>query len=298
MRRWLLRVFVRRGLLPRDDARAMAQWAHGGGFSVVGSVRIKAADRAGRERLLRYCARPPFALDRMREFDREHLIYDPPKPGPGGSGPQCLTPLELLDRLAALVPPPRLHRHRYFGVLAPNSPLRPAVTALALAATTSPPEPNPQPAAEPAYRRAARYAWVLLLARIYEFFPLVCPRCGAEMQIIALITDGPTVRDILVHLGAPNTPPTVAPARGPPLWEWPPAGQREIDPRGPASTGLRVRSARRLVVNRDRPSSVRHDGRARERVRAGLMADDWFGQLRRQLDGIYDNAVLRTPDGG
>jgi hypothetical protein len=38
------------------------------------------------------------------------------------------------------------------------------------------------------------------------------------------------VRDILVHLGAPITPPIVAPARGPPLWEWPPAGQREIDP--------------------------------------------------------------------
>ncbi len=33
------------------------------------------------------------------------------------------TPMQLLDRLAALVPPPRRHRHRYFGVLAPNSPL-------------------------------------------------------------------------------------------------------------------------------------------------------------------------------
>ena len=70
MRRRLLRVFVRRGLLPGDDARAMAQWEHGGGFSVDGSVRIEAADRAGRERLLRYCARPPFALDRLRELDR------------------------------------------------------------------------------------------------------------------------------------------------------------------------------------------------------------------------------------
>jgi hypothetical protein len=57
--------------------------AHGGDAS----VRIEATDRAGRERLLRYCARPPFALDRLRERDREHLIYDPPKPGPGGSGP-------------------------------------------------------------------------------------------------------------------------------------------------------------------------------------------------------------------
>lgn len=227
VRRRLLRVFVRRGLLPRADAQAMAQWQHGGGFSVDGSVRIEAADRAGRERLLRYCARPPFALDRLRELDREHLIYDHPKPGPGGSGPQLLTPLELLDRLATLVPPPRIHCHRYFGVLAPNSPLRTAVTALALAATTSPPAPNPQPAAQAAHRRAARYAWALLLARIYEVVPLVCPLCGAGMRIVAFITDASTIRDILVHLGEPTAPPRIAPARAPPLWE---AADAEHDP--------------------------------------------------------------------
>ena len=39
--------------------------------------------------------------------------------------------LELIDRIAALVPPPRKHRLRYFGVLAPNSPLRSVVIALA-----------------------------------------------------------------------------------------------------------------------------------------------------------------------
>ena len=189
-------------------------------------MRIEATDRPGRERRLRYCARPPFALDRRRELDREHLIDDPAKPGPG-SGPQCLTPLELLDRLAALVPPPRLHRHRYFGVLAPNSPLRSAVTALAPAATTAPAASTAQPAAEPAHRRAARYAWALLLARIDEVFPLVCPNCGGAMRIIAFITAGPTLRDILDHLGEPTAPPRIAPARGPPLWE---ATDAEHDP--------------------------------------------------------------------
>ena len=115
VRRRLLRVFVRRGLLPADDAQAMGQWQHGGGFSVDASVRLEAADRAARERLLRYCARPPFALDRLCEFDPERLRDEGTKPGPGRGGPLLLTPLELLDRLAALVPPPRLHRHRYFG---------------------------------------------------------------------------------------------------------------------------------------------------------------------------------------
>ncbi len=34
--------------------------------------------------------------------------------------------------MATLIPPPRIHRHRYFGVLAPNSPYRKQVTFLAL----------------------------------------------------------------------------------------------------------------------------------------------------------------------
>jgi len=230
VRRRLLRVFVRRGLLPSDDARAMGQWAHGGGFCVDDSVRIEAADRAGRERLLRYCPRPPFALDRLRQLDPERLLYEGTKPGPGGGGPLRLTPLQLLDRLAVLVPPPRIHRHRYFGVRAPNSPLRAAVTALAPAATSSPPAPNPQPAAEPAHRRAARHTWALLLARIYEVFPLVCPNCGGAMRIIAFIVDRTIVRDILAHLGEPTAPPRIAPARGPPLWDLPDAGTADFDP--------------------------------------------------------------------
>ena len=49
----------------------------------------------------------------------------------GGGFSLLLAPLELIERLAALIPPPRRHRHRYSGVLAPNAPLRAAVTALA-----------------------------------------------------------------------------------------------------------------------------------------------------------------------
>jgi hypothetical protein len=64
------------------------------------------------ERLLRYCARPPFALDRLREFDPERLLYENTKARSGGNGPLLLTPLEQLERPAALVPPRiRLGRH-------------------------------------------------------------------------------------------------------------------------------------------------------------------------------------------
>ena len=60
----VLRWFMR-GRLEQDDAFEMARWANGGRFSLDASVRIEALDRAGLERLLRYCARPPFARDRL-----------------------------------------------------------------------------------------------------------------------------------------------------------------------------------------------------------------------------------------
>ena len=192
----------------------MAGWGHGGGFSLDASVRIEGADRAGRERLLRYCARPPFALDHLHQHDTAHLRYDIPKPRPDGPRALVLTPLELIDKVAALVPPPRVHRHRYYGVLAPNAPLRAAVTALA---------PLPVPAVgtteDAPHRAAARYLWAMLLARIYEVFPLTCAFCGAEMRIIAFITEPGTVRQMLADLGEPTRSPRFAPARGPPLWE-------------------------------------------------------------------------------
>jgi hypothetical protein len=81
-------------------------------------VRIEATDRAGHERLLRYCARPPFALERLPERDPEHLLYESAKQGTGGTGPHILNPLQLLYRLAALNAPPRAYHARYLRAAA------------------------------------------------------------------------------------------------------------------------------------------------------------------------------------
>jgi len=50
------------------------------------------------------------------------------------------------------------------------------------------------------------------------------------MRIIAFITGACAVREILSHLGEPTSPPPIAPARGPPLWEMADADQGEFDP--------------------------------------------------------------------
>ena len=230
VRRRLLKALAKRGVLEEEEAQDMLNWPHGGGFSVDGEVGIEAKDRKGLERLLRYCARPAFALERLREIDPEHLVYESVKPGSGGRVSQILTPMQLLDRLAALIPPPRLHRHRYYGVLAPNSPQREAVTALAVdpaADKPKPPESNERGAST--ISKAMRYTWAMLIARIYEVLPLICPLCGGEMKIIAFITERTEVQKILAHLGEPTEPPKQAKARDPPLWEMQ-AGTETFDP--------------------------------------------------------------------
>ena len=73
---------------------------------------------------------------------------------------------------------------------------------------------------------------MLLLTRIYEVLPLVCPQYGGDMRIIAFINEGLVIREILGHLGEPTSAPSLAPARGPALWEVPVPGhsERENDP--------------------------------------------------------------------
>jgi hypothetical protein len=250
LRKRILRGFVGRGLLEGFEAKEMLAYRHSG-FSVDTSVCIAAHDRAGLERLLRYCARLPFAMERLRKAGGE-LVYRCAKqhsePGHDKRGTQVdeitLTPLELIDRIAALVPPPRTHRHRYFGVLAPHSLHRAAVTEMAQSAAAQPTQPaqvqaepastdagegalgagNPRPTqAEPAQpvppKRPAHYLWAVLMARIYEVFPLVCPICGGQMRIIAFITHSADIRHILEHIVVETEPPRITPARGPPLWD-------------------------------------------------------------------------------
>ncbi|MCP3877307.1 MAG: hypothetical protein GY701_02770 [Sulfitobacter sp.] len=105
VRQRVLRWFARQSYLDSEDAKDMAEWRNGGGFSVDASVRIEANDRAGLERLLRYCARPPFALERLEAIDAQRLMYHLPKPQPDGCTELLLTPLELIDRLVIQMMP-------------------------------------------------------------------------------------------------------------------------------------------------------------------------------------------------
>ena len=137
VRRRVVRWFRMQRLLDADAAADMLA-RENSGFSVDASVRITLIDRdvpsyfKSLEHLLRYCARPPFALERLsvrcgedgritrvRYVLPRHKAANWVGPGrgrkstrPGANGVVELSPCDFLDRLADLVPPPRKHRHR------------------------------------------------------------------------------------------------------------------------------------------------------------------------------------------
>ena len=123
-----------------------------------------------------------------------------------------MAPLEFMQRLAALVPRPRLHLIRFHGVLAPNAQLRAMVVPQAPEAATG---TSDLAATESGctHSRPARISWARLLKRVFEIDLEHCPNCGGELKIIAAILESAVIERILTHLGLQARAPPRAPAR-------------------------------------------------------------------------------------
>ncbi len=136
----------------------------------------------GLEPVLRSSARPPFALEGIGQVGEQQVVYGLLKPQRYGGTARSLIPLEFIDHLTALMPPPRRHRQRYHGVLAPNAPLRLAVTAYGrhvdLGHPPSPPEAAPAAAPGPSGRSPAHDWWAMRLVRLCESLPRISPARG------------------------------------------------------------------------------------------------------------------------
>ena len=165
------------------------------------------------------------ALSRLSRAPHGRVSYELKHPLADGTTHLLFEPLELLEKLAVLVPPPREHLVTYHGVLAPCASLRDQVVP-------DPPRPPPPGVCLGTRRRRPlrRIDWAALLKRVFALEILTCALCAGRMRVIALIEEGPVARKILDHLGLPSAAPVRAPARDPPDPELP----------LPPSTGARL----------------------------------------------------------
>jgi hypothetical protein len=189
------------------------------GFSLHAGVATKANERDKLERICRYIARPAVAESRLSLSDSGDVIYRFKKAWDDGTTAIKLTPLEMMERLAALVPRPRVHLTRFHGVLGPHYKYRKLIVPkkkpeLTLAAG----EPNAVHPADSDKPLASvkRIAWAQLLKRVFNIDVTVCSHCKGKVKIIAAIEDPKVIKKILNHMGLPSTAPRLAPARGPP----------------------------------------------------------------------------------
>jgi hypothetical protein len=147
---------------------------------------------------------------------------------------------KLLCRLAAAVPPPKLHVIRYAGVLAGAHKLRSQVVP------PLPAEDKTQTAnrhvlahgnadaQRPATHRCRYRPWAALMRRAFALDVEQCARCGGRMKLRALVTAAQSIERFLRYNGEPTEPPTLSPARAPPFFKSRVVRRRLDEPDGDA----------------------------------------------------------------
>ena len=206
------------GLIDEERIALLLSWKHSG-FSVHNSVSVQPDDAGATERLVRYLMRAPVSQERLEIDPDLEQVRLRPKAGADDGRPEDeverLDPDEAVAPIIAQVPEPKKHLIHSYGHY--------ANAARAKRAREAAPRPDPAAPAVPApagsepdsaERKAARKRWANLLRHIYEVDPLVCPRCGGMMKIIAFITEPRVIRAILDSV--PGRTPSTAGSRHPP----------------------------------------------------------------------------------
>jgi len=216
-RQRVLALFLDLGLIQRDRAEGLLCWRRSG-FSVDGSVGLYATDPAAMERLAQYMARPPISLSKVTLQEQGanaifHAKYNP-------YFHQSLKLFAVTDFIAELtqhLPPKGLHYIRRYGLY--SSRTRSTWKRCPHLLRLSPLSKAPPDIKDHAMRSGsieygrASSTWARLIAKIYgtdpkggsRFVrngesPLICPRCGNSMRVLAIITDPSQVDRILRHL--------------------------------------------------------------------------------------------------
>jgi hypothetical protein len=197
--------------VPRCEVQPTEQrCANAQGFSLHAEVRCAMNQRHQLEQLCRYITRPAIANERLQLNSAGDIVLQLKSQYKDGTTHIVMTPLEFMQRLAALVPRPRLNLIRFHGVLAPNAKLRPQIIpGRADTANNTSDELD----GAPHHASSARMSWARLLKRVFDIDVEHCPHCGGNLKIIAAIEEPRVIAKILAHLGLPTRAPPRSPAR-------------------------------------------------------------------------------------
>jgi hypothetical protein len=201
---------------PRDD-RPLCVSRHG--MQLHGAVTVDGRDRKRLERVARYLLRPPFAHDAVTALPDGRVRIHFKRPSKSGATYTTVSRDTFIARLAALVPPPRMHMVRYRGVFANRHHLRDVVAPPKKEATDKQLSlfVVRQGVDYAAVSKAAlgdqvlesrptRLGWAQLLARVFAVDVTVCRTCGGRMRVVKAVTDVDEIAAALHQARAPPRP--------------------------------------------------------------------------------------------
>jgi Putative transposase len=175
--------------------------ATSGGFSLHAGADIQPSQRAKLERLCRYVSRPLVASERLAITSSGQMRYQLKTPYQDGTTHIVMEPMDLMARLAALEPPPRMHLTRFHGVFAPHSQLRALVTPAHPGIGGKSCHYEKQKAqAEAKPAKHVAMTWARRLKRVFGIAIDRCGRCAGKLRIIASIKEPAVIAKILAHL--------------------------------------------------------------------------------------------------
>ena len=154
-----------------------------------GSASLNERRQARLEKLCRYVSRGAVSESRLHIEENGDVSCQLKNPWSDGTTAVRFTPLEFVEKLAALVPPPRVHQIRYHGVFAPNHAWRKWVVP-GQAPERAPKRVNDQlPEAIQAEcgPKGRRMSWAECLKRTFQIDLTQCPDCGGEVRFVAAI---------------------------------------------------------------------------------------------------------------
>jgi hypothetical protein len=169
-----------------------------------------------------YILRPPVAQDALESTPDGKVLLRLRRPWRDGTRAICFEPSEFLEKLAVVIPRPRINLLIYHGAFAPRGRCHsgPVVVEDAPHRVQTPASGSvgaaPGTEATPvAYVRPSHFAWADLLRRVFAIDVLACPDCGGRLHLLATIEDRAAVAQILTHLGLPVDLPQPSAARTP-----------------------------------------------------------------------------------
>jgi hypothetical protein len=135
------------------------------------------------------------AIERLELTAQGQVRYAMKTPRRDGTTQLVLEPLDFIARLAALVPPPRIHLTRFHGVFAAHAALRAAITPAGRGAGARTRATLPQSPTS----KDVRMNWARRLKRVFGIEIEQCARCGGRLKVIASIEEAELIERILAH---------------------------------------------------------------------------------------------------